>query len=258
MSSLSRVSSDQKLIEMWLHGRTKNTESAYRRDINTFFDFLDKALPNCTLEDLQDYSTYLDAQNIKPSTKRRKLNALKSLYTFATKLNYTRFNVAAALRIPKSNQALAGRILKQIDILKLIQAAKPGRDRTLLKLMYATGMRVSEICSLCWENFTERDSGDVQVSILGKGEKLRTVLVPATAWIEVEALRGESRLEDRVFTSVRSKPLDRSMAHKIIKQASEVAGINPKVSAHWLRHAHASHALALRSFYWLGARHSRT
>ncbi|MEH2033358.1 MAG: tyrosine-type recombinase/integrase [Nostoc sp.] len=241
MSSLSRVSTDQKLIEMWLHGRPISTVKEYRRDVNRFFSFIGKGLQECQLEDLQDYSTHLDGQSIKSSTKKRKLNVVKSLFTFATKLNYTRFNVAAALKMPKGDTALAGRILRQTEVLKLINCPKLSvRDRTFLRFVYATGVRVSEACRLRWEDFQERDSGEVQVTVLGKGEKLRTVLVPIAVWVELDQLHGH----EHVFTGATGNAIDRVMAHKIIKNAAVESGVNSKVSMHWLRHCNASHALS--------------
>ncbi|RCJ20165.1 hypothetical protein A6S26_05435 [Nostoc sp. ATCC 43529] len=240
MSSLSRVSTDQKLIEMWLHGRPVSTQKEYRRDTYAFLAFVDKDLQECKLEDLQAYSTCLDEQGIKSSTKKRKLNVVKSLFTFATKLNYLRFNVAAALKMPKGDTSLAGRILKTSEVLKLINCPKLSvRDRAFLKFVYATGVRVSEACNLKWEDFQERDSGEVQVTVLGKGEKLRTVLVPIVVWMELEQCKGH----EYVFVGKMGNAIDRVAAHHIIKDAAIVAGVNPKVSAHWLRHSHASHAL---------------
>lgn len=229
------------LINMWLHGRPATTTQAYRSNIEYFLNFVGKPLGKIALEDLQSYSSHLSSLGIKESSLRTKLNTIKSLFTFAAKLNYIRFNVAAALRIPKGNSTLAGRILKQTEVLKLINCPKiSARDRAFLKLMYATGMRVSEICSLKWEDFQERDTGEVQVTVLGKGSKLRTVLVPIAAWVELEELRGS----EFVFVGATNKPIDRVTAHKIVKQAALLAGVNPKVSAHWFRHSHASHALA--------------
>jgi integrase/recombinase XerD len=243
-AELSRVSTDQKLIEMWLHGRPKSTEQEYRRDAEKFFEFTGKGLQVCALEDLQAFSTHLDSQGLKPATKRRKLNTIKSLWTFATKLNYTRFNVAAALKIPKGNQSLAGRILKQTEVLKLIEKGTTNpRDKAMLKFMYATGVRVSEVCGLKWRDFSDRDSGEVQVTVFGKGEKYRTVLVPPSVWLAVEDLRGGAKDDAPAFTSVRGKALTRGMIHIIIKEAAEKAQVNPKVSAHFLRHSHATHAL---------------
>lgn len=229
---------------MWLHNRPRSTQEAYRRDVDNFFEFVAQPLQQITLEELQAYSNILNEQDLKPATIRRKLNAIKSLFTFATKLNYTRFNVAAALRIPKGNRLLSGRILKQIEVLKLINHPElSARDRALLKLLYATGMRVSEVCNLRWRDFTERESGEVQVSIVGKGDKQRVVLVPLSVWIEVDALRGNSNSDVPVFLSVRCKAIDRTMVHSIIKEAAKSANLDPKISCHWLRHAHAQHSL---------------
>ncbi|WP_445634529.1 Integrase [Nostoc sp. DSM 114161] len=246
MSSISRVSTDQKLIEMWLHGRPISTQKEYRRDVQIFFGFVGKNLSDCNLEDLQSYSNHLDEKGIKSSTKRRKLNAVKSLYSFATKLNYVRFNVAAALKIPKASNSLAGRILKKKEVLKLISKRQDEslRDYCFLRLLYATGMRISEICSLKWSDFEERDTGETQVTILGKGDKMRTVLVPAAVWVELEELRGNVAEDNPVFVSVRGKRLERTAGHRIVKAAVAAAGVKPEVSAHWLRHAHAQHAYA--------------
>ncbi|MCC5636295.1 tyrosine-type recombinase/integrase [Nostoc sp. CHAB 5844] len=241
MSELSRVSSDSILINMWLHGRPATTTVAYRRNAEYFLNFVGKSLEKVALEDLQNYSDHLRSTGVKESSLRTKLNTIKSLFTFAAKLNYVRFNVAAALRIPKGNTSLAGRILKQSEVLRLINCPQLSvRDRCFLKLVYATGMRVSEACNLKWEDFQERDSGEVQVTVLGKGEKLRTVLVPIVVWMEMQTLRNY----EYVFTSSTGNPIDRVMAHRIIKNAAALSGVTSKVSLHWLRHCNASHALA--------------
>jgi integrase/recombinase XerD len=240
MSQISRVSTDQKLIEMWLHNRPSSTASGYRRNALNFLAFVAKPLHEVALEDLQRYADYLRSQGLKESSMRTKVNNIKSLFTFATKLNYCRFNVAAALRVSKQSSSVSGRILNQKDVLRLIDAAE-GRDKNLLKLIYATGMRVSEACRLKWSDFRERDDGSVQVTVLGKGSKIRSVIVPAMVWIDLE--KGKKEGDGAVFKTNRGKPLDRIAAHKIIKKVAEVAGINPKVSIHWLRHSHCTHAL---------------
>lgn len=244
MSDLTYASTDDKLIQMWLHGRPSTTITTYTKAVSDFLSFIDKPLGSVSLEDLQSYAAHLYKRHLKEGSIRTKLNAIKSLFTFAAKLNYIRFNTAAALRMPKSSNSLAARILNQTEVLKLINGAKPGRDRALFKLMYATGMRVSEACGLKWCDFNEQDSGEIQVTVLGKGSKLRTVLVPAAVWIEVEELRGKSGDEEPVFKNSKGSFLDRTVAHRIIKDASVVSGVNPKVSCHFLRHSHATHAIA--------------
>lgn len=244
-AALTRVSSDDKLIEMWLHDRPAGTQTNYRATVRSFQRFLDfKPLQAVTLEDLQAYQDSLSEQQLKDSTKRCKLNAVKSLFTFATKLQYTRFNVAAAVRVKKSRTTLAGRILNKSQVVKMLREESNPRNAALLKLMYATGARVSEVCSLSWEDFQERDDCSVQVRILGKGNKQRVVLVPEPVWDEVKRLRGDRSAGSPVFAGKQGKPLDRTTAHKILKAAAERVGLNSKVSCHWLRHAHAQHSLA--------------
>ncbi|MBD2156213.1 tyrosine-type recombinase/integrase [Leptolyngbya sp. FACHB-16] len=244
-AALTRASSDDKLIEMWLHDRPAGTQTNYRATVRSFQRFLNfKPLQSITLEDLQAYQDSLSEQQLKDSTKRCKLNAIKSLFTFATKLQYTRFNVAAAVRVKKGRTTLAGRILNKSQVAKMLREESNPRNAALLKLMYATGARVSEVCGLTWEDFQERDDCSVQVRILGKGNKQRVVLVPEPVWDEVRRLKGDRSVGSPVFVGKQGKSLDRTTAHKILKAAAERVGLNSKVSCHWLRHAHAQHSLA--------------
>lgn len=230
---------DESLIEMWLHGRPDSTKAVYRRTIRSFQSFVNKPLQEISLEDLQRYASSLD--HLKDATRRSKLNAVKSLFSFAAKLQYVRFNVAAALRLPKSKTTLAGRILNRSQVKALLNEPEP-RNRALLLLLYSTGIRISECCALTWDDFQCRDDGTVQARIWGKGNKQRVVIVPASVWAELRKLSEESPTTAAVFTG-RDGHLDRTTAHRIVKAAAERAGL-PKVSAHWMRHAHAQHSLA--------------
>jgi integrase/recombinase XerD len=242
---LSRVSSDEKLIQMWLHNRPAGTQQGYCRDVEAMFEFIGKPLLQIALEDLQSYSTHLVERGLKESTQRRKLNSIKSLFSFAVKLNYIRFNVAAALRIPKGNSILAGRIIREREVFKLIECHQlQPRDRALLKFIYSTGVRISEALNLVWNDFSEAADGGAQAKITGKGHKKRVVLVPLRVWLELEAIRQGADGNTPVFMSCRGRRLERTAAHKIIKKALEKAGLDPKISIHWLRHAHAQHALS--------------
>lgn len=246
VASITQANTDDKIIEMWLHGRAQSTTTEYRRDIEYFRNFLEcKPLRELTLEDLQAYQSHLDEKGLKDATKKRKLNTVKSLFTFASRLAYTRFNVAAALRLPKAPRTLAGRILKQSEVFRLAAAADEGRDNAFIMLLYGTGARVSEVCQLRWQDFSERDDGVVQVSYLGKGEKYRTVLVPESVWAELKALRGQATAQEPVFRGYEGKPISRKTGHRIIKAAVEKGKLNPNVSCHWLRHAHGQHAIVI-------------
>ena len=230
---------------MWLHGRPATTTDGYRRNAESFLKFVGKPLEKIVLEDIQGFATHLYKSGVKESSARTKLNAVKSLFTFATKLGYVRFNVAAALRIRSATSSPSGKILKQQEVLKLINCpALSLRDRCLLKFLYATGARVSEAVRLKWSDFTERDSGEVQVTLFGKGSKIRTVLIPLSVWYELSQLQASSVRESGVFLSINGKIIDRQSAHRIVKDAAIKAGVNPKVSPHWFRHNHITDALS--------------
>lgn len=224
---------DSDLITQWLHDRPTKTIESYRVDINQFMQFVGKPLSGVELEDIQQFSTHLQQRNLKESSRRRKLNTIKSLFSFAVRQRYLPSSPAAAIRLPKTRNNIALKVLRKEDTMKLINAAKRDRDRLFLLLMYATGARVSEVCGMKWVDFTYQASGKVQVTILGKGSKTRSVLIPDSVWTELQTLRGGEKLF--AFT--------RHQAHRIIKQAAVNAGLSPDISCHFLRHSHAVDSL---------------
>jgi integrase/recombinase XerD len=225
---------DADIIALWLHGRAERTIESYRLDIEQFLNFASCPLADITLETLQGFSTHLQQRNLKNSSRTRKLNVVKSLFAFATEQRHISMNIAAAIKPPKTSTNLAGRILSKEDVATLIASASSERDRLFLLLTYAIATRASETCSLKWENFTVRSDGKVQVSICGKGGKVASVMVPGSVWRQLQMLRREG---SRLF------PFTRREGHNIIKRAVKNAGLNPKISLHWLRHAHARHAI---------------
>jgi integrase/recombinase XerD len=116
------------------------------------------------------------------------------------------------------------------------------RDRVLLHLLYAAGLRVSEAAKLRWRNLRPRgDAG--QVTVYGKNGRTRSVALPAAIWAELSSLKGTAGPDEPVFPSRSGRFLDRGRIRVIVRRAAERAGVTALVSPHWLRHAHASHAL---------------
>ena len=123
----------------------------------------------------------------------------------------------------------------------------------MLKLFYASGARVSELAQLYWGALIERGTmgGEAygQVTLLGKGGKTRTLVLPPVMWTSLCELRTaeskhtEIRPNHPVFRSRKGGPLSRQQIWRIVRQAARDAGLSQDVSPHWLRHAHASHAL---------------
>jgi integrase/recombinase XerD len=233
--------SDAQLVEVWLHGKSPHTQRAYRADADRFLNFVARPLRMVTLVNLQAYADSLDGA---PATRIRALAAVKSLLTFGQRTGFLVLNVGAALKLPPRKDTLAERILDEADVHTLL-ACEPGhRNRILLRLLYRAGLRVSEIAGLCWRDAHARDDGG-QVTVFGKGGKTRTVLLPADVWRDLVSLRAAAGLEDPVFRSRNGHHLDPSAIFRIVRHAAERAELEAgsKVSPHWLRHAHATHAL---------------
>ena len=237
-----QAESDQHLIQLWLHGRSKHTQRAYRSDSKRLLDAVAKPLHHITLGDLQQLANTLLAEGLESTTVYRTLSAVKSLFSFGHRLGYLPFDVAAPLRLPALREKLAERILEETDVLKMIALENMPRNKAILLTFYAAGFRVAELCSLKWSDLQNRDKSG-QITVFGKGSKTRTVLIPQTVWNALQALRGEAGESAPVFRSRKKGHLDESQVWRIVSKAAKRAGLEKAVSCHWLRHAHASHAL---------------
>jgi integrase/recombinase XerD len=268
----TQAETDAQVLAMWLHGAAANTRRAYERDTQDFFAHATRShatraeapppegghaserlpLRQVTLRHLQAWALALEARGLKPATRARKLAAVKSLLTFAADIRYLAFNPGKALRLPPVPSRLARRILTEPETWRLLEAPETTRNRTLLVVAYASAARVSELARLSWEDVQPRqtEAGPAaQLTLTGKGEKARTVLLPVPAAEALAELRAEERAagygtaEDAVFRSRQGGHLAPSSIWRVVKKAARRAGIEKPVSPHWLRHAHVSHAL---------------
>jgi site-specific recombinase XerD len=239
---LRQADTDEQVIHLWLQRHdSPNTRRNYRRAAAVFLDFVGKPLAQVTVGDLQAWAAQLTDRDLAPATRATQLAALKSLFGTAHSLGYLPFNPAGVVKLPKVKRTLAERILAEGDVHRLLALEPNPRNRALLTLLYVAGLRVSELCALQWRDVQLRAAGQAQVTVQGKGGTTRTVLIPARA----AALLGEhGGPEQPVFVSrKRGGHLDRSQVHRIVQTAARRAGLTGAVSPHWLRHAHASHAL---------------
>lgn len=237
---LVQAHSDLQLIDLWLYGKSEHTQKAYAADIERFCSFVGKPLRQVALQDLQAYLDSLDG--LSANTRKRAINSVKSLFTFGQKLGYLTFNVAAALKAPKVKNTLAERILTESEVMTMIALTKDERNKVLLRLLYASAGRISEVCALKWRD-VQPNGKSGQVTLFGKGEKTRAVKLSAETWKALCAMRRNVSLDDPVFRSRKGGHLDPSQAWRIVRAAAIRAGIEGNVSPHWFRHSHASHAL---------------
>jgi integrase/recombinase XerD len=239
---LRQAETDQQLIELWLHGRSNETQRAYRSDVKLLQSFVNVPLNQMRLEDLQVFADNLQDQGLKLSSIHRRLAAVKSMFSFGHKLGYLVFDTARALRLPALRNELSERILDEDQVHQIINLEPNPRNQLILKFLYATGVRVSELCGLQWKHFQRRRTGGGQVTVFGKGGKTRTILLPQSIWRYFdEPFTGQP--ESPVFVSRKKGFLQADQVRRIVRKAAKRAGINLKVSPHWMRHAHASHSL---------------
>src|SRR5712691_10603131 len=236
-------SRDAQIIEIWLEKQpSSHTRWCYRHDSEQLLNHAKKPLSRITLAELQNFAQALTASGLAPISRVRTLAAVKSLFGFCVRTRYLAVNPAAELALPAYENRLAERILAEEDVQRMLAAETEPRDRILLRLLYAAGLRVSEVCHLLWRNLHARgDAG--QITVFGKNGRTRAIPLPAEVWGELLGRRGAAKPEEPVFRSRSGKALDRGRVRVILRRAALRAGVVEGVSPHWLRHAHASHAL---------------
>jgi integrase/recombinase XerD len=234
---LPQDTNDVQLVELWLRGKDGGTKIAYERDCAKFLAFVGKPLRLITLQDMYDYQESLS--HLSRATVNRRLAVVKSLLSFGSELGYLAVNVGRAVKLEQADQDRAARIITEADMLRMIDREPSKRNHALLHLMYHAGLRVSEVVGLRWSEVVARDSG-AQISILGKGKKRRYILISQGM---VDELLTLPHMGEYVFSSRQSDSLTIDMVSKIVHAAASRVGLSKEVSAHWLRHSHASHAL---------------
>ncbi len=250
---LAAPAQDSILVREWLRSkRSPHTRRAYGQDIAIFYEQVQKPLEAVTLTDLQDYADWLRLEHPTVSTQARMLASVKSLLTFARNTGGSRFNVGTALQLPQGKDTLAQRILSPAQVQRMLyEAEKAGnaRNHVMLLLLYGAGIRCAELTHLQWCDVQETSFGG-QITVLGKRQKTRAIALHPTVWQALQAFRPATwSRDDYVFesrqTTMRngkpSRRLAESQVWLIVTTIARSAGI--KASTHWLRHAHATHAM---------------
>ncbi len=224
-----------KLLAAWTYGKASGTTKNYLAIAQKFLAWINKDLTKIGLVDLQDYLASLDCTN---STKKTKMATIKSLLSFCQKLGVTAYNPGVLLKTENAPDQLHGRILSESDVQIMVRLEPNNRNQLILKTLYLLGLRVSELTSIWWLDFSETSHGIV-LRVVGKGKKERFVLVPSELWVELQSLKTSG---GAVFKSRHGDSITPQAVWEIVKKAAARVDKN-HASPHWLRHAHASHAL---------------
>lgn len=244
---------EQFLDQLWQeHGLSQNTVDSYRLDLAQFTAWLDSPREFLTIDHdkLQEFLGFRIDQGYKASSSLRMLSCLRKFFRFLYLENYRQDDPTATLesfrkptRLPKSlNEEQVMDLLNAPNTLEPIEL----RDKAMLELLYATGLRVSELVSLTTENMSLRQG---VVRIIGKGDKERLVPMGEEAiyWIQEFFQQARPILLNHeqsnvVFPSKRGVQMTRQTFWHRIKHYAQLAGIeSDKLSPHVLRHAFATH-----------------
>lgn len=231
---------DCHLLEMWLDGKAALTREYYDRTARELIAFVGKPIRAIEEADLVNWANTLNGY--AKSTQATRINAARSLFSFVSDIGYIRHNVGRMLRPPTVKDSLHERLLSPAQVHRIVDSEGDLRNQTLLRTLYITGCRVSELCQISWRDFSRRGK-NTALTIFGKGGKTRRIAIPSQLWVNLKQLPDSNTLEGPVFRTTNGAPLSRHQVYYIVRKAVIRTGINKPVSPHWLRHAHASHAL---------------
>lgn len=238
-------------------GLAKNTQMAYMRDLRLLMKSLqlkaDEELLQVSRQQLIAYLVRLKQEGRAASTVARKLASIKAFYRFLTAERYIRRNPAEVLEAASRGLHLP-KVLSVQEVERLLDEPNLGtldgyRDKTMLELLYATGMRVSELVNVPVKNV---DMKMQYVIVMGKGSKERMLPLGRTALhylehylsvVRPQLLHGKPEAAAELFVTGWGGPMTRERFYEIIVEYGKSAGISKRVTPHMLRHSFATHLL---------------
>jgi integrase/recombinase XerD len=255
LPALVQAQIDQFCDSLWLEdGLAKNSLEAYRRDLRLFAEWLQHTVQKDLLQVTEvDIFSYVAAKHSssKATSVNRRMSVLKRYYQQVFRQNLIAVNPCTKLKSAKQADRLP-KTLSEKQVESLLQAPDDQtpvglRDRTMLELLYACGLRVTELVTL---KAFEVSLNDGVLRVTGKGSKTR--LVPfgevARSWLQRYLSEGRAailgeQIDDALFVTARGGAMTRQMFWVVIKKYALVAGITSPLSPHTLRHAFATHLL---------------
>ena len=230
-------------------GLSNNTVKAYEADILSFFQWLDNEdlkYKNLQEDHINQYISFLFQRKMRSSSVNRKISSIKSFYIFLVKRNFVKNSPLNDLVTPKQekylpesmSEAEVDKLLNSPDVANKIE----NRDKAMIEMLYATGMRISELVNL---KMTDVDMKRCVVKVFGKGSKERLVPFGETA---LDSLRSylnerEQSSSKEIFLSNRGKKMTRVAFWQRVKVYLIRENLKNSISPHTLRHAFATHLL---------------
>ena len=230
-------------------GLSNNTAKAYEADISSFFQWLDNEdlkYKNLQEDHINQYISFLFQMKMRSSSVNRKISSIKSFYIFLVKRNFVKNSPLNDLVTPKQekylpesmSEAEVDKLLNSPDVSNKIE----NRDKAMIEMLYATGMRISELVNL---KITDVDMKRCVVKVFGKGSKERLVPFGETALDSLKSYLNdrEQSSSKEIFLSNRGKKMTRVAFWQRVKVYLIRENLKNSISPHTLRHAFATHLL---------------
>lgn len=261
LSRLARIpSQDRALIErfcdmLWMeNGLSQNTLFSYTADLAGLSEWLsvnDIELPSASREHLLKYLSYQVSKATSPRTSSRLLSCMRRFYQYLLRENIISTDPSAQIESPRLGRPLPSSLTeKEVDKLLMapnLETLEGFRDKVMLEVLYATGLRVSELVGLSIDQLNLRQG---IVRITGKGNKERLVPLGEVAldWLarylkETRKTLLKGRECDAIFPTRRGTAMTRQAFWYLLKRYAKIANIQTPLSPHTMRHAFASHLL---------------
>jgi len=234
-------------------GLSNNTVEAYSRDLLLFFQFLEErelSLVKVSQDNLREYVSTLGT-GLSTRSVARNISAIKTFFRFLVSEGKIKSSPARLLETPRISRRLPGPLSQQ-EVERLLSQPDPNspkgqRDRAMFEVLYATGLRVSELVNLKASNIN-LEAGYIRT--VGKGSKERIVPIGDKAMDAVKDYLSIGRFQvmkgrnsPYIFLNLRGRPMTRQGFWKIIKKYGKEAGIKQKITPHSIRHSFATHLL---------------
>ncbi|MFS0828338.1 site-specific tyrosine recombinase XerD [Pseudomonas phoenicis] len=255
MPTLEHPLIDQFLDALWLEkGLSDNTRASYRSDLTLYNGWLHARsvrLPDADRPLILDHLAWRLEQGYKPRSTARFISGLRGFYRYLLREKHIGVDPTLLVEMPQLGRPLP-KSLSEADVEALLRAPDLGeaigqRDRAMLEVLYACGLRVTELVSLTLDQVNLRQG---VLRVMGKGSKERLVPMGEEAIVWVERYLRDGRAEllhgrpsDVMFPSLRGEQMTRQTFWHRIKHHARVAGIDKPLSPHTLRHAFATHLL---------------
>lgn len=239
-------------------GLSEHTRAAYERDLSDFFAYLEStpkvgSFAEVTREHIANYLLYEKRQNLSIATRARRLVSIKVLFDYLVAEGHLRSNVSETVESAKRGRLLP-RTLSEQEIKTLLNSIdgvtpKTIRDRCMLELFYACGLRVSEVVNL---RVGDIRMDETLVRCIGKGDKQRFVPIGSEACGWLHKYLDEARptlckrdiTQQSLFLTRFGKPFTRQGIFDMLMKRAQAAGLTQSISPHVLRHCFATHLLA--------------